>query len=298
MYLVNVHGREQDVASTLYYGVYFIFSNVMFLNIAILAGYCSRFPAFERELKAAMYGPTMYWLVSTALSILVDMIAAVASAVPISLFMNVPASSYFGIICLSFACFSFLTAAIEWFALSGRESATFFCAQLGCHMSFGANAYLNAKEIIWPFRIFYYILPSHYFFDSALQLSFGDENAHWNGAYRVSSAHESILNSSAGREALQSGDTFVCPETPGNCYGDNGRDVLASLASIHEAAGARPVWGENFLVIMAMTLAFRLFGALALNMRIFAQQKYTVGTGKFAPGASERSALLAGGSSK
>ena len=230
MYLVKVHDREQDVAATLYYGVYFIFSNVMFLNIAILHGYCSRFPAFERELKATMYGPIMYWLVSSALAIVVDMIAAVVSVVPISLFMNVPASSYFGIICLSFGCFSFLTAAIEWFALSGLDSATFLCAQLGAHLSFSANAYLNAKEIIWPFRIFYYILPSHYFFDSAVQLSFGDENAHWNGAHRVSSAPESILNSSAGREALHNGDTFVCPDTPGNCYGDNGRDVLASLA--------------------------------------------------------------------
>ena len=49
---------------------------------------------------------------------------------------------------------------------------------------------------------------------------------------------------------------------------------------------------------MAMVLAFRLFGALAINAKIIAHQKYTVGMEKLAPGASERSALLAGGSSK
>ena len=222
------HDREQDDVNGMYYGYYFVLGNVLFLNIATLAGYLVRWPAFQQELKAGMYGPATYWLVSGVLALIVDALAAAAGALPMLIAMGTPASSYFGIVVLAWCMFSFFAAVLEWVTLFGKEASMFMSGLFGMHMTQTANIFVNYEQVIWPFRIFYYIFPEGYLFTSMLHLGFGDENAHFEGAYRLSTAPADIRNSTAAYDALLNGQLFVCPDQE-SCLGDNGRDVLAAL---------------------------------------------------------------------
>ena len=222
------HDREQDDVNGMYYGYYFVLGNVLFLNIATLAGYLVRWPAFQQELKAGMYGPATYWLVSGVLALIVDALAAAAGALPMLIAMGTPASSYFGIVVLAWCMFSFFAAVLEWVTLFGKEASMFISGLFGMHMTQTANIFVNYEQVIWPFRIFYYIFPEGYLFTSMLHLGFGDENAHFEGAYRLSTAPADIRNSTAAYDALLNGQLFVCPDQE-SCLGDNGRDVLAAL---------------------------------------------------------------------
>jgi len=287
------HDREQDDVNGMYYGYYFVLGNVLFLNIATLAGYLVRWPAFQQELKAGMYGPATYWLVSGVLALIVDALAAAAGALPMLIAMGTPASSYFGIVVLAWCMFSFFAAVLEWVTLFGKEASMFMSGLFGMHMTQTANIFVNYEQVIWPFRIFYYIFPEGYLFTSMLHLGFGDENAHFEGAYRLSTAPADIRNSTAAYDALLNGQLFVCPDQE-SCLGDNGRDVLAALGAQHQAAAMHPVWGESLLIVIAQVLVIRLIGAATLTAQMNARAKKAVGTQKVASDscATERSALL------
>ena len=335
-FVVQAYDREQDDVMTLYYCSYFLFGAVFFLNIASLLGYQLRWPAFEQELKAGMYGPATYWVISGVLALIVDAFAAVVIAVPLLLTVKAPASGFFGVVMLIWGFFSFFAAVMEFAILFGKDAPMFIISQVAMHTVMTGDIFLDYETIIWPLRIFYYILPLGHSFPSALQLAFGDENAHFEGAYRLSTAPTDIRNSTAARDARLNGQLFVCPDQ-GSCYGDNGRDVLAALGvragpsparsilatacahmvcmcvrvceadisrftspdhansqAQHGAAGRHAVWGESFLLVLAMTLVARLVGAATLTFQMNARAKIAVGTVKGAADSctTERSALL------
>jgi len=207
--------------------------------------------------------------------------------------MKSPASRYFGVVMLIWGFFSFFAAVMEFAILFGKDAPMFIISQVAMHTVMTGDIFLDYETIIWPLRIFYYILPLGHSFPSALQLAFGDENAHFEGAYRLSTAPTDIRNSTAARDARLNGQLFVCPDQ-GSCYGDNGRDVLAALGAQHGAAGRHAVWGESFLLVLAMTLVARLVGAATLTFQMNARAKIAVGTVKGAADSctTERSALL------
>ena len=252
-FTVSIHDREQDDVNQCYWGIYILFTNAAFPNAAGALGYSQRFPAFKRELQAGMFSPEMYWLVSSVLDSIVNVFAAIAGVVPLCLFMGTPANSFFGLICLQAALISFFSAVLEMAAIYGFDAAVMASAQVTLHLTMTSNAFMNADEIIWPLRVFYYILPGRYIFNSMIQLGFGDEHDEWNGAYRLSSAPPDIRGSQAGLDAQRSGATFVCPDSD-ICYGDNGQEVKISFGvraspspspSIRAACGAR---GMRFCV--------------------------------------------------
>ena len=335
-FVAQAYDREQDDVMTLYYGSYFLFGMVLFLNIASLLGYQLRWPAFEQELKAGMYGPATYWVISGVLALIVDAFAAVVIAVPLLLTVKAPASGFFGVVMLIWGFFSFFAAVMEFAILFGKDAPMFIISQVAMHTVMTGDIFLDYETIIWPLRIVYYILPLGHSFPSALQLAFGDENAHFEGAYRLSTAPTDIRISTAARDARLNGQLFVCPDQ-GSCYGDNGRDVLAALGvragpsparsilatacahmvcmcvrvceadisrftspdhansqAQHGAAGRHAVWGESFLLVLAMTLVARLVGAATLTFQMNARAKIAVGTIKGAADSctTERSALL------
>jgi len=290
-FAVGIHDREQEDVIQAYFATYFIFGNVIFHNTPGTLSYLERWPSFKGELTAGMYEPGLYWLISALLDMAVNVLAAVAAVVPLSLLINVPANSYFGLVCTIFSFFTFFSALLELGSLHGFEAACFICGQAGTHVVFSSGVFLDADTVIWPFRAFYYILPGRYTFNSLVQLSFGDEHDEWHGAYRVSSAPQEIRDSPAGREALNTSAIFVCPDSD-VCFGDNGREVKIGLAAIHSEAATGFSWGVNFLVVMALTLAVRLIGVISLKRQMKSRDQYT-GTVEAASSVTEQSKLLA-----
>jgi len=290
----GIHDRKQDDVNQLYFASWLLLGNMMFHSPAAVMGNIERWPPFKGELTAGMYEPGMYWLVSTLLDMIVNIVATAGGVVPLILFMNVPANSYFGLICTVWAAAVYCSAFIDFFCIYGFDAAAVGQAQWSFQCIYAAGIFFDGDTIIWPLRIFYYITPFRYAWSSILQLTYGDEHDEWHGAYRLSSAPQEIRDSPAGLDALSNGAIFVCPDSD-VCFGDNGRDVKIGLAAIHSAAStiAGFSWGVNFLVIMAMVLAVRLIGVAALKQHMKSRDQLTAGTVTAASSVTEHSKLLA-----
>ena len=228
IYTVGARDKEQEDINTLYYGSNFMAGNILFYQIASFNNYCDRWGPFQREIKNGMYGAALYWCVSSTLAALVAL-GVILNTVPQSLFMGLPGSSYFGIFVLCFAYLAFNDAFVETASLFGREVGTGLVGMCGIHGAFTNGVFQDPSSVIWPFRLFSYILPGRYVFEGSLQLFFGGENNHFQGAYRLSSAPDHIRHSPAGLLAASRNQTFFCPDSE-TCYGDNGREVLNALS--------------------------------------------------------------------
>lgn len=234
LYAVFVRDREQEDVNTLYFAADFFMSNILFVGLPSLYGYTERWPAFQREISQGMYGPVMYWTVSTGLGALVNL-GVIANVLPLGLLMNVPASSYLGLYVLCYAFILFCDAYIEMFSLLSLQASILLIGLFGVHIGFSAGVYLDWPNIIWPFRVFAYIFPGRYMYVSVLHLCFGGENDRWSGADRhlITSEDLDIRNGHSHADLadpLINQSTFVCPGSSSICFGDNGRDVLNALS--------------------------------------------------------------------
>jgi len=297
LYTVFVRDRQQEDVDTLYFAADFFMSNILFVALPSLYGYTERWPTFQREISQGMYGPVMYWTVSTGLGVLVNL-GIIVNVLPQGLLMNVPASSYLGLSVLCFAFISFCDAYVEMFSLFSLEVSILLLGLFGVHIGFSAGVYLDWPNIIWPFRVFAYIFPGRYMYVSVLHLCFGGENDRWNGADRRLISYDNLdirngHNHTDLAAPLTDQSTFVCTDSSSICFGDNGRDVLNALSSLHYSAGESGHWAENAGIIFAMAVAMRVVGAVT----IFA--KFSPALGKRQGSAqttgsmvTERSALL------
>jgi len=268
LYAVFVRDREQEDVNTLYFAADFFMSNILFVGLPSLYGYTERWPAFQREISQGMYGPVMYWTVSTGLGALVNL-GVIANVLPLGLLMNVPASSYLGLYVLCYAFILFCDAYIEMFSLLSLQASILLIGLFGVHIGFSAGVYLDWPNIIWPFRVFAYIFPGRYMYVSVLHLCFGGENDRWSGADRhlITSEDLDIRNGHSHADLadpLINQSTFVCPGSSSICFGDNGRDVLNALSSLHQSAGEIGHWAENAGIIFAMAVAVRVIGAATI----------------------------------
>lgn len=156
-------------------------------------GYCDRWKSFYREINAGMYSPASYMTISIFLATFVSLIATLSMVIPMALCIALPGSAYFGVWLITSACLMFFDATNEMASFSGRDRGTLLVTFFGVHCTFTTGSFMPYKTIIWPFRIFIYILPSRFTVTALQTLTFGGEDSHFDGAYRLSAAPPEIL---------------------------------------------------------------------------------------------------------
>ena len=82
------------------------------------------------------------------------------------------------------------------------------------------GAFTSIEDIFWPYKIFAYILPPHFVFQSIAYMVFHDSDD-FAGTEVATNA------TTAGREALASGRNFYCPDNV--CFGRTGDEILQQL---------------------------------------------------------------------
>jgi len=291
----STRNREQKDVQTLFYYLMFIGGNITFLTIPTFFTYVDRWPTLEREIKGGMYGPLMYWLVTSLINLIICTLAVPFTMVFAYVINDLPGSSFCPNWALLALSYFFYDALAETCSFSGRGLGLFQVAFVLFQSNFNAGAYLNVESIIWPFRLFTYITPLRLLLSSMLALAF--QGHEWHGAVRLSDASQEILDSAEGQAALAAGQQFVCPGKSNVCYADNGPDVLWALHDTFSVADPDVRWELHLGWILLQAVVLRLIGAL--RILLYFRSFYTTSKDapvvvKGAPAATESSALLAG----
>lgn len=182
-----------------------------------------RWPKFAREMKIGMYSPVAYFVVGTVLAIPINFVVVLFLMIPVYVIADLNLSTFWQLWVLSgltSACFDAWAEFAGFFGAGGE----FIMALYVLQSSFGAGVYLNGPSIIWPFRCFYYILPSRWCFAGWISIALR-ESRDFHGAVVATNG---TLD---GQAALTRGDGFYCPTSSETttCYGITGRDVTAAL---------------------------------------------------------------------
>ena len=228
-FLLNVDVRTRDQES-----VFFIFNNLYSLilqgTIFCMTGfliYTQWMGWIQRELKVGMYGPIGC---SLALTLVV-----VVFTTFMTFFMTlVPWICYD----LSFAAFpaAWLAITINIIAFElvciiasffGRNSGLAFVGAYNAHNAMTCGIFFSTHRIIWPLKLFVYILPWNRVLGILTYSSF-HESSDFKGAVRATAS------TAQGLAALTNNNskTYYCPDagaTTSQCYGITGDEILASL---------------------------------------------------------------------
>ena len=230
IYFVKVRDRKQENVTQIFYLINFTGNNLFFLALATLNSAASRWPNYQREIKSDMYGPIAYWTVSTLLSIVVSFVLVLFATPFLYAVCDFPAASWPKVTMIFWMGALFLDATAEFASFAGQEGGTALQSMVTLHSMYSNGAFLNPLNIIWPFRVFTYILPGRFIFSSFLTVVFLDSD-NFSGAMRLSEAPLEVRNSSAGLAAAKAGREFVCNDAGESnvCYAASGYDILSEL---------------------------------------------------------------------
>ena len=195
--------------------------------ISFLA-YCEWWPLSRREIRSGTYGPITYWSALTLAGLPFHTLTSLVAVVAMFATANLP-----------FAAVPTAWAALTLFSLEGHAFTllgSFLGRDLGLlpigvhlmHTAISTGFFLSLGSVIWPLKLFQYILGGKYTFAILAYKTFS-ETGTWEGAFPLSGANLSDIE--VGLVATAQNRSFYCPDEVAatDCYGITGRDVLTSL---------------------------------------------------------------------
>lgn len=167
-----------------------------------------------------MYGPVAYWTASSLISVPVCFVAILFSLAPLYAINDFPPSTFARAWLIVGLLNVFFDAFIEVLAFSGQSVGTVVIGLVIINALNCVGAFTSIEDIFWPYKIFAYILPPHFVFQSIAYMVFHDSDD-FAGTEVATNA------TTAGREALASGRNFYCPDNV--CFGRTGDEILQQL---------------------------------------------------------------------
>jgi len=263
IFMVQARDREQtDVVSWLY-TCFLAFASYGFSLIVCVLAYIARWPSWERDIKSGAYGPIDWWLVNSVGQVLTCTLAVPLTVLPWFVFIDWPWAAFGKIFVLMFPVALMFDTYANICSLFGRATGLALMAPFVQHNMFTCGIFTNIDEIVWPLRCFAYIFPGRLAMEGLFRLVLGEAHD-FSGAIRVSDAPPTVLGTPAAQAALLAKQTFVCPDSPGVCYGDTGKAVMGTLSEQWSTVNPDVDYLANAGYLFVQAYVLRILGALAV----------------------------------
>lgn len=220
--------REQTDVIVLFYACYLIWCMPVFQMMIIILAMVERWPTFRREITSAMYGPIAFWSARTIVFIVTSLLTTFCIVLPAWIINDINPSAIPSMLIVVWVQAFFFAAFANLLGLCKREAATALAGMITLHMIMTSGQFFDVDEIIWPFRVFTYILPARLGFAALVRVIIGQSHD-FSGAIRLSDAPPDVLRTPAAKAAIRNNMSFVCPDSPDVCYADTGDAVLRRL---------------------------------------------------------------------
>jgi hypothetical protein len=200
---------------------------------------CSRWPRVKREISSDMYGASAVWLVSSIYCIPTNFLLSLGMLPPLYILADFHVSTLpkvwillaiSGMVHDSIAELGSPLGVLNGFGIPG------ICNMMG---ALASGAFISKAQIIWPLRLFCYILPTPWCLSGLVSVL--------------------VLGSNdfSGAVATPNG-TFECPDGNTACFGITGADVARALHATFEAADPDINWQVNAGWITLIFVVVRL----------------------------------------
>lgn len=140
-----------------------------------------------------------------------------------------------------------------------------------------AGVMVPEDQVIWPFRVFFYIMPLKWSISSNAYLDAID--AEYEGATLCPEGMENdsdcLYHFTDAGEKIYPGWSCGANTTPQSCYGRTGTQILDSLGENYDVVSSENHLLMNFGVVISIGLAFQAIYMILASMKSSAASKIT-----------------------
>ena len=283
LFLTARETKQDQVQIRAFYLMFAIGIPAQFMMVTIFAEYFTAV-SIRREVKDGMYHPAAAAIASWIVQVPFMFLCSSCALVPAFAMGNLHWPAFFMALlihtCMFWAFEGMAQAnALEPSPLLGLMNFMniFFMAFLFCGM------FVDPEDVVWPFRIFTYIMPLLWTLKAFMHAVFIDEA--YTGALActageivpVTVLHPiSGMNLTRGAYCLSHGGRagYYCPEDPDGylCFGSDGADIIDSLGIRFTIFESDTSYAQCMLITLAFGVFFRLIYIVRLTIQCSAAE--------------------------
>ena len=255
---VKARARNQEQALQRMWFIIWLISVPSNMGVIAVYAYNNEFNAIKREVKNGMISPIPYLLANSVLLIPVMFLLA-ASALSVAGYGIIDFNGErYGEMLLIYACLMYAFESLAQMlsvSFSNPLMGMLNFMQLWFSSFLFSGMFIKITDIVWPFRVFSYILPFRYAAQSLVYQEFIAKP--FRGAELCDPADTGCLS--------HSGDTGVndgwqCPGLSGDavCYGREGWQVLDTVGQSYEIISSDNTTWMNVGILLAISAVARI----------------------------------------
>jgi ABC-type multidrug transport system ATPase subunit len=265
--IVYIHARVRNQEQALNRFWFIVWCCGVPTNMGVIAVYVfnTEFFAIKKEVKNGMVNTVAYLIANSIIQIPMVFVLGLA-VLPIAAYaiINFQGAHFFHLWLI------YSVTMFCWEGLAQLMSVSFANALFGMlqyvNMWFAAflfcGIFLPVPDIVWPFRVFSYILPFRYTFQMLGYFEFiGTE---FNGAVKCTFGPSDT-------NCLEGG--FKCSDDVPVCYGATGKQVLASIHDRFAVINDRNFFGSYMGVLIAISVVCKLGYVVLMIMKTKVESK-------------------------
>jgi hypothetical protein len=228
------------------------------MGVIAVYAYNNEFNAIKREVKNGMLSPIPYLIANSVLLIPVMFILAVA-AISVSAYGIIDFNGErYGEVMLIYACMMYAFESLAQMlsvAFDNPLMGMMNFMQLWFSAFLFSGLFITIKDIVWPFRVFAYILPLRYAAEAMIYQEFIAKP--FKGAQLCDPSDVGCLSSSGDQGA---NDGWKCDGLGADkvCYGRDGWQVLDTIGQSYDVISSETVTWVNIVILLAIAVAARL----------------------------------------
>ena len=255
---VRARERNQDQALQRMWFLSWIIGVPSNMGVVAVYAYNIEFNAIKREVKNGMMSPIPYLFANTILLIPVMFLFAIF-AVSVSAYGIIDFNGErYGDMLLIYACMMFAYESIAQMlsvAFDNPLMGMLNFMQVWFSAFLFSGLFIKIDDIVWPFRVFSYILPFRYAFEAMTYQEFIAKP--FKGASLCDPGTPNCISES-GEQAP--GDGWICSSTSGDsvCYGHDGWQVLDTVGSSFNVISSDTKTGINIAILLGIAVGARL----------------------------------------
>jgi len=264
---VKARERNQDQALQRMWFLSWIIGVPSNMGVVAVYAYNIEFNAIKREVKNGMMSPIPYLFANTILLIPVMFLFAIF-AMSVSAYGIIDFNGErYGEMILVYACMMFAYESIAQMlsvAFDNPLMGMMNFMQVWFSAFLFSGLFITIDDIVWPFRIFSYILPFRYAFEAMSYQEFIAEP--FKGASLCDPGTPNCLSFPDEQGA---NDGWTCGPNQGDavCYGREGWQVLDTVSSSFDVISADTNTGINIAILIAIAVGARLIYMLQMIMK-------------------------------
>ena len=264
---VKARERNQDQALQRMWFIIWIVGVPSNMGVVAVYAYNNEFNAIKREVKNGMMSPIPYLFANTILLIPVMFLLGVA-ALSVAAYGIIDFNGErYGDMLLVYACMMFAFESIAQMlsvAFDNPLMGMLNFMQVWFSSFLFSGLFITIDDIVWPFRVFSYILPFKYAAQALIYQEF--VGAPFKGAHLCDPGTPNCL-SVPGENGPNQG--WMCDNTSGDevCYGRDGWQVLDTIGSSFDLVSSDTHTGINIAILLGIAVGARLIYVVLMIMK-------------------------------